>query len=327
MHKSKHSNLVWPVILFMALTLALTACTSTPLPPLFIAGGAGSGQPSLQPAAPAAAVASAGAAAVGETPAVAATDALTVSAVSAGVAVTLPLEMPTAAVVVTGAIDLVATSPVTDTSLVEAAAGVTGTALITSTTEITAARASVVAAAPAAPTATPIAPTPTRPAPTPTRVAPTATRVAPTATRVAPTATRSAPTATRAPARPAATPTPEWPKTLVITADDIEQGATSVPGLQVTGLDVQFGSNTMTMSFDSLRYSFVSLRDVTIEGHFEVNNGDVTFVADRISPRNLATSAIPGFINQSLDQQLGQWYVESLSIQPGQLAATVRPRS
>jgi hypothetical protein len=113
----------------------------------------------------------------------------------------------------------------------------------------------------------------------------------------------------------------------VITADEIEQGATSVPGLQVTGLDVQFGSNTMTMSFDSLRYSFVSLRDVTIEGHFEVNNGDVTFVADRISPRNLATSAIPGFINQSLDQQLGQWYVESIAIQPGQLAATVRPRS
>jgi hypothetical protein len=112
----------------------------------------------------------------------------------------------------------------------------------------------------------------------------------------------------------------------VITADDLEKGATSVPGLQVTGLDVQFGDDAMTMSFDSLRYSFVSMRDVTIDGHFVVNNCDVDFVADRITPRNLATGAIPGFINQSLDQQLGAWCVESLTVQPGQLVATVRPR-
>ncbi len=157
-------------------------------------------------------------------------------------------------------------------------------------------------------------------------VAPAATRVAPTATRVAPTATRVAPAATRAPARPAATPTPEWPKTLAITADDIEQGASSVPGLQVTGLDVQFANDSMTLSFDSLRYSFVSLRNVTVQGHFTVNNCDVEFVADSISPRNLATSAIPGFVNQSLDQQLGAWCVESLAIQPGQLVVSVRPR-
>ena len=166
-----------------------------------------------------------------------------------------------------------------------------------------------------------------QPTATPTRVAPTATRVAPTATRVAPTATRVAPAATRAPARPAATPTPEWPKTLVITADDIEQGASSVPGLQISGLDVTFGNNSMTMTFNSLRYSFVSMRDVTVVGHFVVNNGDVDFVADSITPRNLATSAIPGFINQSLDQQLGEWYVESLTMESGQLVATVRPRS
>jgi hypothetical protein len=112
----------------------------------------------------------------------------------------------------------------------------------------------------------------------------------------------------------------------VITADEIEEGASSVPGLQVSGLDVQFGNNTMTMRFDSLRYSFVSLRNVTIEGRFVVKNCEVDFVADRISPRNLATGAIPGFINQSLDQQLGTWCVESLTVQPGQLAATVRPR-
>ena len=150
--------------------------------------------------------------------------------------------------------------------------------------------------------------------------------VAPAATRVAPTATRVAPAATRAPARPAATPTPEWPKTLAITANDIEQGASSVPGLQVAGLDVQFANDSMTLSFDSLRYSFVSLRNVTVQGHFTVNNCDVEFVADSISPRNLATSAIPGFVNQSLDQQLGAWCVESLAIQPGQLVVSVRPR-
>lgn len=149
---------------------------------------------------------------------------------------------------------------------------------------------------------------------------------APTATRVAPTATRVAPAATRAPARPAATPTPEWPKSLTITADDIEQGAASVPGLQVTGLDVQFASDSMTLSFDSLRYSFVSMRNVTVQGHFTVNNCDVEFVADSINPRNLATSAIPGFVNQSLDQQLAPWCVESLAVQPGQLVVSVRPR-
>ncbi len=171
-----------------------------------------------------------------------------------------------------------------------------------------------------------VAPTATPVAPTATRVAPTATRVAPTATRVAPTATRVVPAATRAPARPAATPTPEWPKSLTITAEDIEQGAASVPGLQVTGLDVQFASDSMTLSFDSLRYSFVSMRNVTVQGHFTVNNCDVEFVADSINPRNLATSAIPGFVNQSLDQQLAPWCVESLAVQPGQLVVSVRPR-
>ncbi len=158
----------------------------------------------------------------------------------------------------------------------------------------------------------------TAPSSTPTPPRPTATP----ATR----AVRSTPTAVRTAARPTATPTPQWPKTLVITADDIEQGATSVPGLQIGGLDVQFGNNAMTMRFDSLRYSFVSLRNVTVEGRFLVNNCDLDFVADRITPRNLATGAIPGFINQSLDQQLGAWCVESLAVQPGQLAATVRPR-
>jgi hypothetical protein len=273
------------VMLGMLAGLALSACSSTPLPPLFLQGPARS----AQPAAPVAQV------------------------------VATPAEAPTAApVTVAVAIPPTAAS----------AEGIAGAAPITASVVITPADAPTRAAELAVlPTATRVAPTATRVAPTATRVAPTATRVAPTATRVAPTATRVAPAATRAPARPAATPTPEWPRTLVITADDIEQGASSVPGLQISGLDVQFGNDTMTMSFDSLRYSFVSLRDVTVEGRFTVSNCNVDFVADSISPRNLATSAIPGFINQALDQQLGAWCVEAVTIQPGQLVASVRPRS
>ena len=266
------------VMLGMLAGLALSACSSTPLPPLFLQGPARS----AQPAAPVAQV------------------------------VATPAEAPTAApVTVAVAIPPTAAS----------AEGIAGAAPITASVVITPADAPTRAAELA------VLPTATRVAPTATRVAPTATRVAPTATRVAPTATRVAPAATRAPARPAATPTPEWPRTLVITADDIEQGASSVPGLQISGLDVQFGNDTMTMSFDSLRYSFVSLRDVTVEGRFTVSNCNVDFVADSISPRNLATSAIPGFINQALDQQLGAWCVEAVTIQPGQLVASVRPRS
>lgn len=170
-----------------------------------------------------------------------------------------------------------------------------------------------------APTATPGPPTATPPPPTPTPLPPTAT---PTTQVV-----RSTPTAARAAAQPSVTPTAQWPATLVISESDIEQGASAVPGLEVTGLEVDFANGVMAMRFDSLRYSFVSLRNVTIEGRFVANNGDVTFVADRISPRNLATSAIPGFINQSLDQQLAGWYVEAVEIVPGQLVATVRPRS
>lgn len=136
---------------------------------------------------------------------------------------------------------------------------------------------------------------------------------------------------TRAPARtvaPTATPTPEWPKTLIITEADIEQqaAANAVPGLQISGLNVDFGSDTMTVSFDSLRYSLVSLRNVTVEGHFTVSNCDVNFVADTIRPRNLATTSIPGFVNQALDQALGTWCVDSLRIGPGQMVVQVQPR-
>ncbi len=175
------------------------------------------------------------------------------------------------------------------------------------------------------------------------QVAPTATLMAQKQVAVQPTVkptikpTRApvrpivVPTSTRLPARPTPTrvkptPTPEWPKTLAITEQQLEQQASSVPGLQVTGLDVTFANDSMTLSAATLRYSIVSIRNLTVQGHFTASNCDVTFVADRIQPRNLATSSIPNIVNQSLDQQLGQWCVETISIVPGQLVATVRPR-
>lgn len=278
-------RLAWLVLLLIAGALALSACATTPLPPLFAVGGPDAAR-SAEPARFASA----------SQPAPSKVEALSVAASAAA-----PAAEPAAAAI-RETIELTATAamPVA----IRGADAITITAPFTPSVVIT----PTAAAAPRS-TATP-----------------TPTRVAPTATRVAPTATRAAPNATRAPARPAATPTPEWPKTLLITAEDIEEGASSVPGLQISGLDVTFGNNTMTMRFDSLRYSFVSMRNVTVEGRFVVNNCDVDFAADRITPRNLATGAIPGFINQSLDQQLGAWCVEALAVQPGQLVATVRPR-
>lgn len=187
--------------------------------------------------------------------------------------------------------------------------------------------------------ATPSPTAPAEPTVTPTRVAPAATSTALKQVAVQPTikptraAARStvAPTATRVPARPTPTrvkptATPEWPKTLTITEQQLEQQASSVPGLKVTGLDVAFDNDSMTLSAANLRYSIVSIKNLTVQGHFTANNCDVTFVADRIQPRNLATSSIPNIVNQSIDQQLGQWCVETISIVPGQLVATVRPR-
>ncbi|MBE2235989.1 MAG: hypothetical protein IAE85_21035 [Anaerolinea sp.] len=297
-HRSKLTRAALALLVLAGL-LTFSGCASTPLPPLFITRAQRSAQ--SQPAASAAPAA----------PVAAATAVVVVAPTEVAPTAPAPAETAPAETAPAAPAAAVAAGQVLTPTVV-----VTTGQVLTPTVVVTAERASAVVVAPAA----------TRVAPTATRVAPTATRVAPTATRVAPTATRVAPAATRAPARPAATPTPEWPKTLAITANDIEQGASSVPGLQVTGLDVQFANDSMTLSFDSLRYSFVSLRNVTVQGHFTVNNCDVEFVADSISPRNLATSAIPGFVNQSLDQQLGAWCVESLAIQPGQLVVSVRPR-
>ncbi|MCS6845604.1 MAG: hypothetical protein NZ528_15000 [Caldilineales bacterium] len=188
---------------------------------------------------------------------------------------------------------------------------------------------------------TPAPPTPTEapstPTPSPTLARETAT---PTVTATAraplavatPTAPPPQPTATptrrTTPPRPTATPTPAWPQTLILREADIEAAAArnAVPGLQVQGLDVTLGSGGMVLTFASLRYGFVSLRNVTVQGSFAVANGDVNFVAERIQPRNPATSIIPGAINQALDNYLAAWYVESLRVEPGRLVAQVRPR-
>jgi hypothetical protein len=161
------------------------------------------------------------------------------------------------------------------------------------------------------PTSAPPTATPTRRPPTPTP-RPTRAPVQPTATR----------------ARPTATPTPLWPRTLVIDEEQIEALAagSAMPGLEISGLDATFGDETMTISFDNLRYGIISLRNVTVSGHFTVSNGTPTFVADSIQPRNLATAAIPNFVNQALAQQFADWYVEDLSIMPGMLAVVVHPR-
>lgn len=226
-----------------------------------------------------------------------------------------------------------APQPVAAAGEATATPAITATQPATATAAVPTKVAPVVAVEPTMPVTPTVEPTVTPPA-----VEPTATPTARKQVAAKPTArpTRAAratvaPAPTRAPARPTATrvrptPTPEWPKTLAITEQQLEQQAGSVPGLQVTGLDVTFADNSMTLSAASLRYSIVSIRNLTVEGHFTASNCDVTFVADRIQPRNLATSAIPNIVNQTLDQQLGQWCVESIAITPGQLVATVRPR-
>lgn len=165
---------------------------------------------------------------------------------------------------------------------------------------------------------------------TPTATATSTVRTALAAATATPTPLRSTatPTRTSTPQRPTATPTPAWPRTLIIREADIEAAAAgnAVPGLQVQGLDVTLSSSGMTLTFASLRYGFVALRNVTVQGYFTVTNGDVTFVAERIQPRNLATAVIPGMINQALDGYLADWHVESLRSEPGRLVVQVRPR-
>ena len=100
----------------------------------------------------------------------------------------------------------------------------------------------------------------------------------------------------------------------------------NVQGLTLDGFEAQVLDGTLVMQFDRLRYGFVSVREARIEGHLEVQHGQVSFVADRIQPRNLVTSAIPAFINQSLAQATGEWYVEDARLEPGQLVLVVRPR-
>lgn len=172
------------------------------------------------------------------------------------------------------------------------------------------------------PTATPTrTPRPTNtPSATPTRArAATPTRTA-TPTRRA---TRAATS------RPSPTPTPQWPAKIVITEEQIQDlaGSNAVDGLTIQGLEVELQEDgTMVLSFDSLRYGFISLRQTTVRGQLVESDGRVSFVVTDIQPRNLATGAIPGFINQAMGQAFNTWYVEDLQTEAGQLELLVRPR-
>lgn len=166
----------------------------------------------------------------------------------------------------------------------------------------------------------------------PTRT-PTATAVAgltPTALRVrtaTPTATAIRRLSSVATVEPSPT-APTWPIEISISDGELTEMAdtANVQGLTLDGFEAQVLDGTLVMQFDRLRYGFVSVREARIEGHLEVQDGQVSFVADRIQPRNLVTSAIPAFINQSLAQATGEWYVEDARLEPGQLVLVVRPR-
>lgn len=130
------------------------------------------------------------------------------------------------------------------------------------------------------------------------------------------------PTATPA---PATTPS-SGARTVVIRATDIENGTAAVPGLTVVGLKVTMTAGVLTLRASSLSYTVLKLDNITISGHFTLADGIATFTADEINPRNLATMLLPTVINETLQQQLSQWYVERLTVEAGQLTATVRPR-
>jgi hypothetical protein len=161
---------------------------------------------------------------------------------------------------------------------------------------------------------------------------PTATRRAlstATPTRLRATATPTV-RSTRVLLAPTATPTatPQWPAEIVLTEQQIEQmaGDIGLQGLTISGLDASFENDLMVVRADSLRYGFISIRDLVIKARPVAEDGLVTFQVESISPNNLATAAIPGLINQSLGQAFADWYVESVRVEPGQLVVTVRPR-
>ncbi len=137
---------------------------------------------------------------------------------------------------------------------------------------------------------------------------------------------RPTPTLLAAPTRPPAPAPSNGVRTVVIRAADIENGTAAIPGLTVTGLKVTMTAGVLSLRAASLSYTVLKLDNISISGHFTLTDGVATFVADEINPRNLATSLLPTVINQTLQQQLSQWYVENLTVEAGQLTATVRPR-
>lgn len=184
---------------------------------------------------------------------------------------------------------------------------------------------------PPTPTPTPVPPTPT---PTPTPLPPTPT---PTPTPIPPTPTPTqrpaklqvaSPTAVpTSPPKPTATPTSQWPAEIVLTDAQLEELASSysMQGVDVQGVQVEFRQGSLAVSATRVRYGFFTINNLIVEGRVRVTNGKVSFIADRIQPRNLATAALPTLVDQFLTQALQGWYVESLQLEPGRMILRLRP--
>ena len=147
-----------------------------------------------------------------------------------------------------------------------------------------------------------------------------------------PTAVPIPPTSTPASAEPlSAVVTPATPSQVkvVITEADIEAGARSVSleGATIEGLEVQFDQDRMTLRAEQLSYGGVlNLSDVLVEGTLRAEGGVPVFNATRIEPSSFATNFIPPLINQFLAAAAGDWYVEDVRVEPGQLVLLTQPK-
>ena len=116
---------------------------------------------------------------------------------------------------------------------------------------------------------------------------------------------------------------------MVITEADIEAGARSVSleGATIEGLEVQFDQDRMTLRAEQLSYGGVlNLSDVLVEGTLRAEGGVPVLNATRIEPSSFATNFIPPLINQFLAAAAGDWYVEDVRVEPGQLVLLTQPK-
>lgn len=127
--------------------------------------------------------------------------------------------------------------------------------------------------------------------------------------------------------QPTAVSSPSTLTEVVITEEDIEEGArsTTLEGATIEGLEVEFGQDRMTLRAAQLSFGVLSLRDVVVEGTLRAEGGVPVFEATRIEPSGLAANFIPPLINQFLGMLANAWYVEDVRVEPGQLVLLVQP--